>query len=180
MSQADSEPNTTAGLRLTRKARRYLSEQQPPATKLSRRAAKAIAAIRRQAEGEIERLLTLLDRIDGDPDLEPAGDELDESEGVGEPSLGWQNPYPGSMAVDGSALWPEQVWVRNPGFDQSHLDGVGGSEPDLEGEFDGREDGADDENDRADYEEADNGVADLDALLLIYPGQASLEEAGAP
>ena len=157
---------------LTRRAERYLFEQEPRVTKLTKRAARAIAVIRGQAEAEIERLLALLDRIDGDPDLEPAGDELDDSEGIGEPSLGWQNPTVGRVMVDGDALWPGQAQVRDPGFDQTSLSGCG-SEADLEAEHDGRELNGDDEPD-------DTGVADLDALLLIYLGQPSLEEARAP
>ena len=47
--------------------------------------------------------------------------------------------------VDGSALWPEQIQVIDPGFDQTQL-GACGSESDLEGVHDGREDRADDED----------------------------------
>lgn len=39
------------------------------------------AAIRSIVAKEIERLIGILDAIDGDPDLEPGGDD--------EPSLGW-------------------------------------------------------------------------------------------
>ena len=39
------------------------------------------ATLRQNIEATIERLLVLLDTLDGDPDLEPDAD--------GEPSLGW-------------------------------------------------------------------------------------------
>ncbi|MCX5513737.1 hypothetical protein C3941_13665 [Kaistia algarum] len=42
----------------------------------------ALATLRREAEAEMDRLISLLDEIDGDPDLEANGDES-------EPSLGW-------------------------------------------------------------------------------------------
>ncbi|MDB5626936.1 MAG: hypothetical protein JWR73_2738, partial [Tardiphaga sp.] len=48
---------------------------------------KALGRLRREAAAEIERLIDLLDEIDPDPDLEPAGDEL-------EPSLGAIEAHP--------------------------------------------------------------------------------------
>lgn len=64
-------------------------------------------SLRDRLEGEIERLIALLDTLDGDPDLEPwlagtdpadgdreGGDVLDEGEpdSDSEPSLGWHVP----------------------------------------------------------------------------------------
>ena len=48
---------------------------------------KALGRLRREAAAEIERLIDLLDEIGPDPDLEPAGDEL-------EPSLGALESHP--------------------------------------------------------------------------------------
>ncbi|MBL8570940.1 MAG: hypothetical protein JNK84_17865 [Phreatobacter sp.] len=50
----------------------------------------ALPSLRRQAEDAIDRLLALLDAIDGDTDLED--DELEDG-GDREPSLGWRD-YP--------------------------------------------------------------------------------------
>src|SRR5690242_6077561 len=44
-------------------------------------AVKALRRLRQEAQDEIDRLIALIDRIDGDPDLEATGDD--------EPSLGW-------------------------------------------------------------------------------------------
>jgi hypothetical protein len=43
--------------------------------------------MRETIEAEIERLIGLLDQVDGDPDFESSGD--DEDDGTGEDSLGW-------------------------------------------------------------------------------------------
>lgn len=45
--------------------------------------------LRLRAEAPIETLLRLLDEIDGDADLEPDGDELDDDGDLREPELGW-------------------------------------------------------------------------------------------
>lgn len=45
--------------------------------------------LRLRAEAAIETLLRLLDEIDGDADLEPDGDELDDDGDLREPELGW-------------------------------------------------------------------------------------------
>jgi hypothetical protein len=62
-----------AGITLTRKAERYIHQlETSPARSLSPRAARAIATLRRGVQDEIDRLIGILDRIDGDPDLEPS------------------------------------------------------------------------------------------------------------
>jgi hypothetical protein len=48
----------------------------------------ALQRLRSEAADEVERLLSLIDAIDGDPDVEPNGDEQDDDR-QDEPSLGW-------------------------------------------------------------------------------------------
>lgn len=100
-------------------------------------------ALRAQIEAELERMIDLLDAIDGDPDLEPtmgfvAHGFVDEAEPDAdfEPSLGWTSTY-------------------------AH-----GSDQDLEDEHDGREPDED-------FEDADdNGIADHGGLQEQYGGHA--------
>lgn len=50
-----------------------------------------LPATRRSIEDEIERLISLLDSFDPDPDLEGTGD--DEPNSDDEPLLGWTEPF---------------------------------------------------------------------------------------
>lgn len=83
-----TDPNTapaSSGIELTRKGERYAEQSIPAREELAR--------IRREAAAEIDRLIALVDAIDGDPDLEvdQADDEDggdDEDNGDSEPSLG--------------------------------------------------------------------------------------------
>lgn len=73
-----------SGVTLTRKGERAV-HQQAMARSLAIAEKKRI---RLEAGEEIERLMTILDRLDGDPDLEPSGDE-DDDDRQEEFSLGW-------------------------------------------------------------------------------------------
>ena len=77
MVQADN-PNTTnpSDVRLTRKGELYADAHDP-----NRDYFAALATLRKQAVEEIDRLLSFLDNLDGDTDLEPSADA--------EPSIGW-------------------------------------------------------------------------------------------
>jgi hypothetical protein len=121
-------------------------------------------------------------------DLEGDAHEDDEPGGDEEPSLGWETGSIGRVMVDGDAIWPDQTQARDPGIDQTWISGRV-SEEDLEGEFDGREDGADlepnlgspspysenanqvgwasggDQNEREDDHAEKFGIGDLDGLL---------------
>ncbi len=95
MSQADSVPiTTTAEIALTRKGERYAVDHRNPEhvqhlaapnpTHVSHLHPDALADLRRQAEDEIERLIGILDRMDGDFDLEAGADaepDVDDEEG---------------------------------------------------------------------------------------------------
>lgn len=85
--------------------------------------------IRQTAEATIEQLLALVDRLDGDADLEDTGDD--------EPSLGALERHPDCM--------PGDSWRRRHQRDGAHLAWSAGSRDDAEDEHDGREDDADDE-----------------------------------
>lgn len=192
MAQADSA-NTTketgsapADLMLTAKGERYAIEHSgadPLIIGARRLPRKALRRLRKEAEAEVARLIDIIDRIDGDADLEPSlssleaerqlrwahggRDDLEEDacdleDGRdAEPSLCGQAVIIGRSMVDGSALWPQQIQAVNSGVDQTHWSG--GSDQDLEAEFDGREEGHDREED-----EAELGLADSGALLLFY------------
>lgn len=104
--------------------------------------------IRQEASAEIDRLLELLDAIDGDPDLEPTcgvasglPPEADEAEPDNdfEPSLGSINP---NFGVSSQERWSA------------------GGAADLEDEFDGRED----ETEHGELDPAEDGIADLEGL----------------
>lgn len=107
-------------------------------------ALKAIQRLRNEAEQQIERLIAMLDALDGDPDVEidtdfELEDEHDESTNDEEPSLGSRNP----------TIYGDQgSWSAGNGSD-------------LEDEHDGREPDDDDE----DHEPS--GIADMDALHEI-------------
>src|SRR4051812_38897129 len=74
-----------------------------------------LANLRTRLETELERMIELLDQLDGDPDLEPDTDaEPDED---GEPTLGWQNT-------------PSQVRLRVP-YEDGELEDKGTTEPSL-------------------------------------------------
>lgn len=100
MSQADSANITNLPTQFTEGRRRAIRE----AALARHRAIARKQAIRKEAAAEIERLLALLDRLDGDPDLEPSEDSeptlgwsaggapvraFDSADGEVEPSLGW-------------------------------------------------------------------------------------------
>ena len=101
-------------------------------------------ALRAQIEAELERMIDLLDAIDGDPDLEP--------------SLGSVAPGHVDEAEPDTDLEPSLCWTST----YAH-----GSDQDLEEEHDGREPDEDFE-DNTD----DNGIADQGGLQEQYGGHA--------
>ena len=115
----------------------------------------ALGGLRQAAEAEIERLLTFLDQLDGDADIEPAGDEI-------EPELGSvagrcefdQSTWSDGVDGEPSLASPEQLPSNYSGYfhDRPYRDnegtqvawGISGTD-DREGEHDGREPDVDDE-----------------------------------
>jgi hypothetical protein len=80
---SDTTTPAGAGLELTKKGERYAARH------ANKSYFAKISKIRRAAIREIDRLIDLVDRIDGDPDLEDNGDA--------EPTLGWSvNGQPGA------------------------------------------------------------------------------------
>jgi len=109
-----------------------------------------LRALRAEIERELERMIDLLDAIDGDPDFEPsfgsvAPGHVDEAEPDAdlEPSLGWTSTY-------------------------AH-----GSDQDLEEEHDGREPDEDFEGNTDDNGIGDRGGLDeqygIDATVTRFP-----------
>jgi hypothetical protein len=119
-----------------------------------------LARLRREAEAEVERLLTFLDQTEADPDLEPSfGNELPagspdecEPEADMEPSLGAPERN-GFVPADG---WG---WPRSLHYGQEKNWTDPGMTDDREQEHDGREDGHDAEEDPAEM-----GIGDADGL----------------
>lgn len=70
-----TNPSVSSGVALTKKGERAVAAQ--AAARSHAIAEKRQIAL--TAAAEVERLLDLLDRLDGDPDLEPNGDEADQS-----------------------------------------------------------------------------------------------------
>lgn len=95
-------------------------------------------------------------------DLEEEDDGREDG-GDNEPSLGSFNIMLGRVVIEGSASWPEQTVMVDPGIDQ--CDWVGMDDRDGEAEFDGREPDVDDE-DGHDHEGCyyEDGIADHHAL----------------
>ncbi|WP_128089473.1 hypothetical protein [Bradyrhizobium viridifuturi] len=114
----------------------------------------AMGRLRKEAQDEIDRLLAFLDQLDGDPDLEPNGDDepelgsvggrrqLDQSTWAagqdGEPSLGSIECHPAAPEGD---YWPDR---RRDG-DGSQVAWSDSVTHDSEDEHDGREPDVDDE-----------------------------------
>src|SRR5262245_35359271 len=91
MSQAEPVSITTSDIELTRRGKRAAAQEAA-----RRKAIVGKRAIYKSASAEVERLLAVLDRLDGDADLEPTGDD--------EPSLGFTRPGAGQLwGVDGHA-----------------------------------------------------------------------------
>jgi hypothetical protein len=93
--------------------------------------------LRKEVTAEIDNLIDILDRLDGDFDLE-AEDER-EPDNDFEPSLGSINP-----TISGG----QYQWSF-------------GSTDDIEDEHDGRED----ETEHGELDEAENGLGDMDGLI---------------
>ena len=83
MSQVEPASTTNPSIELTRKGERFAAQE---AARLDAIATKN--AFRREVAAEVERLLDILDRLDGDPGLEDGADD--------EPSLGFTRPGAGS------------------------------------------------------------------------------------
>lgn len=158
-----------ADVMLTAKGERYATEHSvadPLIVGARRLPRKALKRLRREAEAEVARLIDIIDRIDGDADLEPSlsspeaarqvrwacggREDLEEDSyledgGDEEPSLCGQAVIIGRSMIDGSAQWPQQSQTVDSGVDQTYWSG--GGDQDLEAEFDGREEGYDREED---------------------------------
>lgn len=113
-------------------------------------------ALRARLEGAIEALISLLDQLDDDPDREPSFgnvwdsslDELEEDDppedgGDAEPWLGSRELYP-SLAPCYREGWDQRRWGHGK---RSDCEMDAGDEPE--------------------YDEADWGIADRDALQLV-------------
>jgi hypothetical protein len=156
-------------------------------------ALQAIRRLRREAADEIERLLALLDALDGDPDLEPTlgylppgmPDEAEPSGDEGEPSLGWTegearfgcNPvFCGGADLEldqsddepslGALEWATAFYVTH-----RNADGTARTVRLREGDQTvwaaGVTDDREDEHDR-EYDPAELGIADLDGLAWAH------------
>ncbi len=87
MSQAEPANTTNpSGVTLTRKGERYVFEHLK-VPESPEEYFRALATLRKAARDEIEKLIDFLDKVAGDPDLEPVGD--DEDDQSDEASLGW-------------------------------------------------------------------------------------------
>lgn len=145
MSQADSAHSTHSlgpmaaevdqrqaptDIQLTAKGERYARDCETKAANLP---VYLITDLRREAEAEIERLIALLDRLEPDPDLEDAGDVMDDLNADLEPSLGWTE-------------WKLDAPIGAPGWAPEYSRSAGYSEArnyrieDAEEEHDGAED----------------------------------------
>jgi hypothetical protein len=89
-------------------------------------AIKALARLRREAAAEVERLLTFLDELDGDADLESTELDDDEEGFDAEPSLGSSNDHHGSGALYANV----EPNLRGLDLEDQH----DGAEPDVDGE----------------------------------------------
>jgi hypothetical protein len=195
MMQAENPTSTnlSSGVFLTRKGERVVAEQA---------AARSLNNIlgypedyspddlRRDAEGMVEELLRLLDAMDGDPDLEPNGDELDQSftnsscrtssvfggdyedaeeEDPGEPSLASPESVQTSEAPPNAGRWPPEGIHRTGEGRQTNW--ARGNSADLEGDAqEDDEDGHDREDDRSDTEPS-LGWTDAEAGTGRYAGR---------
>lgn len=143
MSQADAE---TTSIELTKKGEAAVAD----GILARERAIAEKRALRKEAAAEVIRLLAFLDRLDGDPDLEPEEDEAtlagSEDDGEVEMSLGWTDAVNQDSPNRLGGIDGNEDYEQDDCDDEPSLAGAGGSQNMTRSEVDLEQDTGDDED----------------------------------